>query len=75
MHRARLLAACILTGAVAGCATQSTTTSEAKRDVEAVVVDEKARAAAAAVAQRTGDAEKGVAVADDVSTREPATSQ
>lgn len=74
MHRARLLAACILTGAVAGCATQ-TTTSEARRDVEAVVIDEKARAAAAAVAQRTGDAEKGVAVADDVSTREPATSR
>ena len=65
----------ILAGALAATAAACATTSpqEAKRDVEAVVVDEQARAAAATVARRTGDADAGVAVADDVSRREPAT--
>jgi hypothetical protein len=53
------------------CAT--TSEQQAKKDVEAVVVDEKARAAAATVARRTGDSEEGVEAAGDVSTREPAT--
>ena len=64
------LAALLALGAAA-CA--STAAQQAKNDVEAVVVDEKARVAAAAVAERTGDSEAAVEAAGDVSTREPAT--
>ena len=46
---------------------------ESQEDVQAVVGDEKARAAAADVARTTADSEKGVAVADDVAAREATT--
>ena len=71
MRTASLMAAVLFAAGLGACA--STSQQAAKKDVEAVVVDEKARAAAATVARATGDAEAGVEAAGDVSTREPAT--
>jgi hypothetical protein len=61
-----------ITAGLAACATHPTETA-AKKQVDAVVVDEKARQEAAQVAHRTADSKDAVKAAADVSTREPAT--
>jgi hypothetical protein len=71
MHR---LAPVLLATATAlgACATHPSETA-AKKQVDAVVVDEQARQEAAKVARQTGDSKDAVKAAADVSTREPAT--
>lgn len=64
---AHLAIAALLAATSAGCASMSRGSAE---DVQAVVGDEKARAAAASVARTTGESEDGVAVADDAAARE-----
>ncbi len=57
----------LLAAATAGCASMGRGSAQ---DVQAVVGDEKARAAAADVARASGESEDGVAVADDAAARE-----
>lgn len=66
----RILAALALASFAGACATSG---GDAKDEVEAVVVDEKARAVAAQEVRRTGDPEKALDAAEDASSREPAT--
>jgi|KBSSwiStaDraftv2_1062776.scaffolds.fasta_scaffold3126308_2 hypothetical protein len=72
MRKATIVAALALAGALGACATQQQA-SQAKKEVDAVVIDEKARQAAADVARKTGESDDALKAGEAVSTREPAT--
>lgn len=67
----RLMLAAGLALSVGARATQDG--GQAKAEVDAVVIDEKARQAAQAVAAQEADSKAAMQAADDASTREPAT--
>jgi hypothetical protein len=69
---ARRIACAAVLFALAGCSTNPST-QEAKKEVDAVVIDEGSRQAAAKVARQTADSQDALEAGKDAKTREPAT--